>query len=599
MSCAQGEAQSAGGDQTAARVDSLYCQTTVAAALPRTARVATLPLMASAPKSSSSRFLGSARVLAFCTLCSRFTGLARDMVMNRVYGQGWEQDAFNYGFLIPNLFRRLFGEGALSAVFVPVFTDVLDREGKPAAWVLLGRITGLMSLALVVLVILLELTALGIATFMPDVSRLHIGLTALMTPFMIGVCLVALFSSILNCLNHFTIPGLLPIVLNMLIITGAWVVGPLLGDELDEQVYGVGACVLAASIFQIAIILPVLRKHGVRFRLSLDRKDKDVKRILRMFIPVVLGQGVLLFNSFFDTQICTSLTRAPDEGPTMSIMGRVVDIPLEPGALSAVNNAQRLYQFPLGVLAISLATAAFPTFSLFASRKDMDGLRASIAQALRLAIFVGLPSGVMLIILGQPIVALLFEHGRFGPEDTVRAAEILVLYGCGMTFYCCQHILLRGFYSLGDTMTPMKIGCGLVAFNLALNLGLIWFLRERIFGLSTAITSLLHVGISVWLLRNRLGGQMGARKIAAATFRSAIATTAAGAVAWMIFSMVRDTSLSDVDIWLISALPLTDMLHVFAPLLAAVAAFFAVGLALRMEEFRWLFRRGSDKSELL
>jgi len=144
--------------------------------------------MASAPNSSSSRFLGSARVLAFCTLCSRFTGLARDMVMNRVYGQGWEQDAFNYGFLIPNLFRRLFGEGALSAVFVPVFTDVLDREGKPAAWVLLGRITGLMSLALVVLVVLLELTALGIATFMPDVSRLHIGLTALMTPFMPPTC---------------------------------------------------------------------------------------------------------------------------------------------------------------------------------------------------------------------------------------------------------------------------------------------------------------------------------------------------------------------------------------------------------------------------
>ncbi|HPF38124.1 MAG TPA: murein biosynthesis integral membrane protein MurJ [Phycisphaerae bacterium] len=555
--------------------------------------------------SQHSRFVGSARILAICTLCSRVTGLVRDMVMNRVFGQGWVQDAFNYGFIIPNLFRRLFGEGALSAVFVPVFTRVLDQEGRPAAWVLLGRITGLMALALSVVVLVLEGVAFAIATFSTDVSHLHLGLTAVMAPFMMGVCVVALFSSILNCVHHFTVPALLPIVLNGMIVVGAVVVGPMLGDKLEEQVYGVGYCVLAASVIQLAMILPVLRRHGVRFRLSLDRSHPDVRKILSMFIPVVLGQGVLLFNAFFDTQICTSLTRAPNGAATFSFMGREVAYPLESGALSAMNNAARLYQFPLGVLAISLATAAFPMFSLFASRKDFEGLRRSVAHALRLAIFVGAPSGLMLIILGRPIVSLLFEGGRFDAADTQRAADILVWYGAGMTAYCCQHILLRGFYSLGDVITPMKVSCVLVVVNLITTMSLIWFVQERIFGISTALVSFLHVCATVYLLRARLGGRMGARKIAASAARTVIATAAAGVSAWWVCGWLSGMSFDGLAASVHGAV--TPIFHsvtlasiartthqaivVFGSLGLAIAAFFVVGLALRMEEFGWLFKR--------
>lgn len=538
--------------------------------------------------SQPTRFVGSARILAICTFGSRLTGLARDMVMNYVYGQSWVQDAFQYGFLIPNLFRRLFGEGALSAVFVPVFTEVLDREGRPAAWQLLGRITGLMALALSVTVLLIEVAAFAIGAFVDGVSPLHLGLTAVMAPFMMGVCIVALFSSILNCVHHFTMPALLPIVLNGMIVAGALLVGPMLGDLLEKQIYGVGYCVLAASLIQLAILLPVLKRHGVTFRMSLDRHDPHVRRILKMFIPVVLGQGVLLFNAFFDTQICTSLTRAPNDPATFQAFGNEIAYPLTPGALTAMNNAARLYQFPLGVLAISLATAAFPTFSLFASRRDYDGLRQSVAQALRLAIFVGLPSGAMLVILGKPIVSLLFEHGRFGPAETLRAQSILIWYGLGMTAYCCQHILLRGFYSLGDTITPMKVSCALVAFNLAVNLSLVWFMEERVFGMSTAVTSFLHVAVTVFLLRTRLGGYMGARKIGASALRSVLATAAASAAAWFSYQWLAGRIFEGVPKTLIE-----EAIVVFVPLALAVLAFFAVGLLLRMEEFAWLFKRGA------
>ncbi|HWL92619.1 MAG TPA: lipid II flippase MurJ, partial [Phycisphaerae bacterium] len=230
------------------------------------------------------RFLGSVRLVAFCTLLSRVTGLARDMVMNHAYGQGWVQDAFNYGFQVPNLFRRLFGEGALSAVFIPIFTDVLEKKGEPSAWRLLGRVAGIMTLVLTLLLVLLELIALAVYLLCDGraMTVLQVGLTAVMLPFMVGVCLVALFSSILNCLHHFTIPALLPIVLNALNIIGVTTIGPMFfGPRIENQVYGVALCILASSIVQLFMIFPTLRRYGVYFKLSLDTRDEDLRAILR------------------------------------------------------------------------------------------------------------------------------------------------------------------------------------------------------------------------------------------------------------------------------------------------------------------------------
>ncbi|MFQ5423797.1 MAG: murein biosynthesis integral membrane protein MurJ [Phycisphaerae bacterium] len=543
------------------------------------------------------RLFGSARLISLCTVASRITGLARDILLNRAYGQGWVQDAFNYGFLIPNLFRRLFGEGALSAVFVPVFTDVLDQKGRVAAWVLLGRVTGLLALALVALTLLVEVGVLAAASFSTGGRELHIGLTAVMAPFMIGVCLLALFSSILNCLNHFTVPALLPIVLNVMIVLGVVLVGPMVGTmlnnhALDHQIYGVAACVLVASVLQLVIILPVLRRHGVRFRWSLNTADPDLRRILRTFIPVLIGQGVLLFNVFFDAQICTTLTRPPGAPATGSFLGMEFVYPLAQGALSAVNNAQRLYQFPLGVLAIALATAALPMFSLHASRGEMTGLRSSVAQSLRLAIYEGLPAGLMMLVLAAPIISLLFEHGRFGPEQTERAARILRWYGVGMAAFCAQHILLRAFYSLKDTLTPMWISCGLVALNWIMNLTLVWHLREAAFAISTSTTSILHVTLSVWFLRKRMGGRIGARQIATSIGRTIIGGALALATAYLLLEWTQG--------WFTGGPQevFARVACVFVPLLGATGIYLASTRWMGMEEVGWLLghRRASPSA---
>lgn len=541
--------------------------------------------------SPEARVFSSAKLIAACTLLSRITGLAREIVLNAAYGQSWIQDAFNYGFQVPNLFRRLFGEGALSAVFVPTFTEVLDRDGRDEAWRLLGRVTALLTLVLVLLTIVLELAVLVIWWYAPGeaMRRLMLGLTAVMLPFMISICVLALLSSILNCVNHFTVPALSPIVLNLCNIAGVLLVGPAMSDRLESQVYGVAISVLAAGVLQLAILVPILRQHGVRLPWSLGLADPRLRGILRTFVPILLGQGVLLFNVFLDAQICTYLSRGPNQPETLSIAGHSLRYPMEAGALSAVNNATRLYQFPLGVLAISLATAAFPMLSRQAARGDMPALRTSLGSALRMAVFEGLPAGLVMMVLAEPIVALLFQYGRFGPEESIRAAAVLRWYGIGMWAFCAQHIVLRGFYSVKDTLTPMWIGCGLVALNQAINLSLVWHpaIRESAFGISTSMTSMLHVGIGLWILRRRTGGRIGGHVLVAAFLRTAALAVLATGAAWAAARFGASWELMS------GAAISARALRVFIPLMAAIAVYLVAARVARMDEVRWLVGRES------
>jgi putative peptidoglycan lipid II flippase len=339
------------------------------------------------------------------------------------------------------------------------------------------------------------------------------------------------------------------------------------------------------------LIWPVLRKQGVHFRWSLNVTDPNVRGMIRMFVPVVLGQGVLLLSVFLDSQICTFLTQGPQDPTTRSFLGMSFAYPLHEGALSAVNNAQRLYQFPLGVLAISLATAAFPMFSLYASRQDYAGLRTTLGQSMRVAIFEGLPCGVVLFVLAEPIIALLFQHGRFTSDATARAAWVLKWYAIGMPAYCCQQIVLRGFYSLKDTMTPMWIGCALVTLNLAINVTLLWnpWIGEAAFGIGTAITSTIHVAVSLWLLRKRLAGRIGGTLLLTSLIKTLIASAAAGLAAWAVLRMATHW---DLIAW--GRIGSRGIL-VFTPLLGAVATYFVASFALRMDELRWIVpKRGTS-----
>ncbi|MGE0479186.1 MAG: murein biosynthesis integral membrane protein MurJ [Phycisphaerae bacterium] len=494
--------------------------------------------------------LSSAKRIALCTLASRITGLLRDILLARTFALSWVQDAFSYAFALPNLFRRLFGEGGLAPVFIPTFTQTLERDGPDAAWRLLARTFALLTVALVAVTLLIEGVVLAAWLLAPPMTpeqlaerSLLLGLTALMMPFMISICLLALFAAILNVVGSFVPGALAPVVLNICMIAALAGVGVALGGTPPEQqVWWVALSVLIAGVLQLLTLRPALRAHGVRVAWQLDTADPTVRRMLRLLPPVALGQGVLAFGVFLDAQICILLTRTAGAPPTIGWLGGVA-YPLSEGALSALTYAQRLYQFPLGVLVISLATAALPAFSRLAAQRDWAAWTNEVRALTRMALFESVLAGAMMIALAEPIVRLLFEYGEFDAADTTRTAGVLAWYGVGLWAFSAQHIVLRGFYSLHDAATPLRISCAVLPLNLALSVVLVWLpaIRESAFAISSAATYGVAVIVGVLVLQRRQGATTVDRsariingEFAIAVAKMLLAAAAAGAVVAML-----------------------------------------------------------------
>ena len=531
--------------------------------------------------------VSSAKLIAGCTLTSRITGLIRDMLLVHTFGLTWALDAFNYAFQLPNLFRRLFGEGALAAVFVPTFTRTLETEGRPSAWQVLARTLALLTVTIVVVMMAIEGVVLAIWLLNPEVDRLILSLTALMLPFMLTICVVALFSSILNCVGSFVPAALTPVVLNLVMIAGIAWLGPAIGgSDPGKQTFGVAISVLAAGALQLVLLVPVLRGHGVTLGWSLQPRDPHVREMSRKMLPVLFGQGILLIGTFLDAQICVLFTHKG--GPlATNLLGLSFSYPLSEGALSAITVAQRLYQFPLGVFGISLAVAALPTFSRLATHRDWTGWTGEVARTLRLAVFVGLLTGGLMIVLAQPIVQLLFEYRNFDAADTDRAARVLTFYGLGMWAFCAQHIILRAFYSVGDVRTPVKISCVFVPVNLAMSLMLIWFegIREAAFAISTSITSTLTVLVGLVLLQRRAGTHLADRP----TMWAAVKMLGAAAASALVVFWLRGLwipSLSDA----IELTVLRRAIDTLGALSLGCGLFLGLGALLGLPETRLLLR---------
>ena len=258
-------------------------------------------------------------------------------------------------------------------------------------------------------------------------------------------------------------------------------------------------------------------------------------------MPIVLGLGFLQISELLQTIISWNLT-ATDLAQNISIFGWVLHKPLTPGVITRVNAARALYQFPMGVLAISLGVAVFPLLTRYAARNDIVNLRDSINRALRLALMEGIATGVGLYILAEPIVKVIYARRNFSPADAAQAAFVLQMYVLGMWAYCGYQILTRAFYSMKDTTTPLRVSCALVVVNLLMLVTMVWipWLGAGAFGLSTTITFVINAVVLGYLLRKRLG-LFGGRKILASVIRSVIATAVMSAVIYLLLWLMKDT----------------------------------------------------------
>ena len=485
-------------------------------------------------------FFSSAKVVAGITLVSRVFGLFRDMGVTSL-GANRLTDAYGLAFQIPNLFRRLFGEGALSSAFVPVFTDTVEKDGFEKASKLLANAMALLAVFLLAVMLLVEIVFVVVALLPGSADRQFLMMMAtIMFPYMVTVCLLALGSAALNCRGHFAFPAAAPIIFNIVGIVAAWWIAPMLKGNLSGQLVIVAFSVIIAGFIQLIAVLWMLQKSGFSIRVRLTPVEPGIVPIIKLLLPVLLGLGFLQISELLATIISWNLT-ATAAAPDINIIGWVLHKPLTPGVITRVNAARALYQFPMGVLAISLGVAVFPLLTRYAARNDIVNLRDSINRALRLALMEGIATGVGLYILAGPIVKVIYARRNFSPADAAQAAFVLQMYVLGMWAYCSYQILARAFYSMKDTATPLKVSCALVVINLLMVATMVWipWLGAGAFGLSTTITFAINAVILVYLLRKRLG-LFGGRKILASVIRGIIASAVMSAVIYLLLWFMRD-----------------------------------------------------------
>jgi putative peptidoglycan lipid II flippase len=484
-------------------------------------------------------FFSSAKVVAGITLISRLFGFVRDMGITSLGAKGYN-DAFGVAFKIPNLFRRLFGEGALASAFVPVFTDVYEKQGIEKARLLLANAFAILSVFLAFLLVIGELGFFAYSLLpVPKDHKILMFFAIIMYPYMFTVCLLALCSAALNSKGHFIYPAAAPIIFNVFGIAAAWWLAPMLEGNLKGQLTIVAFSVVVAGIVQLVAVIWLLKKSGLYQTPRLKPREPGISQILILLTPMLIGLGFLQFSEFFQDFIAYGL-RATAESNSFSIFGHQILYPLNEGVIVRVQAARNFYQFPMGIFAISLGVAVFPLMSRYALRGDMVNLRDSINRAIRLSVMEGLASGVGLFVLAEPIM-MIYARRKFTMADSMQAAFVLKTYVIGMWAYCSYQILARAFYACKDTKTPLKVSCTLSVVSLFLFLVLVFTpgIGIAAFGLSTSITFSINAAVLILILRKRLG-LLGGRKIAASLARTLIGCAVMAAVVYLLRFYMKD-----------------------------------------------------------
>jgi putative peptidoglycan lipid II flippase len=473
-------------------------------------------------------------VTSLGTLVSRVSGLLRDMATAPLFGLsgGGVMDAFVIAYRIPNLFRRLFGEGALTASYLPVLAAALESDTR-RAWQLASVMFTWLAVLLSAVVLLSEGVFVLVSAIWGEVPGvgLLMGLAAVMMPYLMLICLAAQITATLHALTHFTVPALTPAVLNLTWLAAAWLVAPRFAPNQHAQAYVLAVSVLVAGGLQVGVQLPMLRRYGFRYDYNLAASSQALRQIGRTLAPMLLGLAVTQINTFIDSLIAWLLAQAPGGPRHIAWLGGGVRYPMQQGAAAAIYYGERMYEFPLGLVGLAVATAIFPLLSRHAARGDRRQLGADMTLGLRLVICLGVPAGMGLIILAEPLARLLFERGHFTAHDTARTARIIACYASGVWAYCASHVVVRGFYALGECGTPVRIAAGVVGLNLTLNLLLVWPLAEAGLAVSTSVSAAVQVAV-LGAIFSRRQAPLGWTELAATAARTIAATLLMAAVGY-------------------------------------------------------------------
>ena len=503
----------------------------------------------------------AAGVVGFFTLISRIAGLVRDVVVAAMFGSSAAADAFFVAFRIPNLLRSLFAEGALTIAFVPLFTEYLTIKGKDNAFELARVVLTILSLilsAITVAGVLFAPWIVSIQAFGFGLEGSRHDLTVLLTritfPYIFLISIVAFFMGILNSLKHFAAPAAAPILLNLGIIICAWLFAPV----LDEPVVSLAIGVLVGGVLQVLLQIPWVLRSGFRLIPLWQPWHPALKRMGILILPAIFGAAVYQFNQFVGTLLASFL---------------------EEGSISWLYYADRLVQFPLGVFAIALSTASLPSLSVCAASNDMTRFCKIISSALSLVFFISIPSLVGLIVMGQLLISVIFEHGAFDDWSSLMTYRALIFYSIGLWAFSGIKVMVSGFYALQDTKTPLK-AAGL-AFIINAVLGILFMKKMGHMGLALALSS--AATIQFFFLAACLK-----KRIIDIIFGDILKTAVKTIIASVIMGCSLVVSEYFLSEWMLSSM-ICQILKIIILLLAGISVFMFMAKLLRCNELDSVF----------
>lgn len=530
------------------------------------------------------RVVRSAGIVSIAVMGSRVLGLVREQIMAAYFGAGFVTDAFNIAFRIPNLLRDLFAEGALSVAFVKTFTDYLEdpEKGEEAAWRLASLVMNALAVVLSVIVILgvifspqivYLMTQFFTDGFSPEKAALAVTLTRIMFPFLLLVALAAVAMGVLNTKGRFGIPASASMMFNVgsiaggllfayFLTGGGWTTprDPATVPDAPAQwaITGMAIGTLIGGGLQFLVQVPSLMRVGFRFRPFLSFRDKGVRAVMRLMGPAVIGTAAVQVNVVINSVYASDIE----------------------GGVSWLGYAFRLMQLPIGIFGVAIATATVPAISRFAARKEIPEFRSTLASSLGLVFFLTLPAACGLVVLGRPIISLIYQRGAFTADATDAVAMALAAYSIGLTGYAAIKVLSPAFYTLNDARTPMIVSLASIGVNIVAS----YFLKEQFarlgyahagLALSTSIVALVNFAALLLLMRRRIGHLEG-RRIFSSFVRIALASLALsiasyGAYRWLLREL-GDATLT------------ARVVETFAPIAVGVAVFLIAARLLRIEE---------------
>jgi putative peptidoglycan lipid II flippase len=548
------------------------------------------------PRASVAR---SASIVSIAVMFSRLLGLVRETLFAKYFGAGFLYDAFIVGFRIPNLLRDLFAEGALSTAFVKVFTDYQIKKSEQEAWRLASLIFNGLAVVLSVICIAgiflsplivkaITYNYLGDADhyYPPEKAALATLLMQIMFPFILLVALAALAMGVLNTKGRFGVPASASTAFNVVSIVfglgiAYWLAGGMWEKSTDKlivppdaaqwAIIGMSIGTLLGGAAQLFIQIPSLFKVGFRFSFALSFRDEGVQRVMRLMGPAIIGTGAIQIKVLVDTVVASGID----------------------GGASWLNYAFRLMQFPIGVFGVAIGTAAIPALSRLASEGKLDTFRKTLSDATKLVLLLAIPSACGLIVLGDPIVSLIYERGQFDAFDTNMTAWALTAYSVGLAAYAAIKVISPAFFALDDAKTPMYISVASILVHVPTSFGMMQLLstvgvspeRPNGYGhvgvaLATSVVATVNLLVMSYFMRRKIN-RLNGREILASFIRIVIASALMSAAGYGTYRFaVR--FFAEKTLWV-------QFFDAFVPIAVAGIVFVVAAKLLKIDEMEKLF----------